>query len=201
MGYYIYPPAPGTEHGPCVEPCQHTDCATMRRDALRTCRICKLPIGYDRAIHFESTELYGDEVAIVHHACLAAEVEQERKMRAATQGTDLEARLNSGQRTIDRSEIQEAVDLVLAGKVQPQEGIDYKRMPPPEPKPIKITPALIAAERKPTRKAALIYIRYGADPESELESKAWDLIQDLVPYWAIEVFFDRVKAMARIYTA
>lgn len=39
-------PAPGTEYGPCVDPCEHRDCAAARRDAARPCRVCGKPIGY-----------------------------------------------------------------------------------------------------------------------------------------------------------
>lgn len=68
---------------------------------------------------------------------------------------------------------------------------------------IVVTPALIAAEKKPTRKAALIMIYADAHtaPDSAAYVKAWDMIQDLVPYYAIEFFFDRVQAMSRVYTA
>lgn len=37
---------PGTEYGPCVEPCDHTDCAETRSMAARICTYCKEQIGY-----------------------------------------------------------------------------------------------------------------------------------------------------------
>lgn len=65
-------------------------------------------------------------------------------------------------------------------------------------KPIKITPEMINQERKPTRKAALIYIRFAG--KARTEDKAWEIIQNLVPYFAIEHFFDRVQAMSSCYS-
>ena len=41
-------PEPGTEYGPCAEPCKHTDCAATRRTAESACRYCGDPIGYER---------------------------------------------------------------------------------------------------------------------------------------------------------
>jgi hypothetical protein len=40
-------PAPGTEYGPCVEPCEHSDCASTRELAATPCVECHEPIGYD----------------------------------------------------------------------------------------------------------------------------------------------------------
>ena len=39
---------PGTEFGPCAEPCEHTDCASTRELAEKPCSICGEPIGYRR---------------------------------------------------------------------------------------------------------------------------------------------------------
>src|SRR5260221_6893737 len=64
-----------------------------------------------------------------------------------------------------------------------------------------ITPALIAAEKKPTRKAALIYIKYAENAPEEKFNRAFDMIEQLVPYYAIEVFFDRVQCMSQFYSA
>jgi len=63
-----------------------------------------------------------------------------------------------------------------------------------------VTPKLIHAERKPTKKAALLFIRYCSGTDS-LNDRAFEIVQDLVPYYAIEFFFDRVEAMRRIYKA
>lgn len=41
-------PKPGTEFGPCMEPCVHEDCALTRKMAESECYECKKPIGYDR---------------------------------------------------------------------------------------------------------------------------------------------------------
>jgi hypothetical protein len=56
-------PAPGTEHGPCAEPCRHTDCAATRTMAARACIGCGQLIGYERRFFQEDT---GD---LIHLAC------------------------------------------------------------------------------------------------------------------------------------
>jgi hypothetical protein len=38
---------PGTEYGPCADPCVHIDCAASRDQAATPCTICRQPIGYD----------------------------------------------------------------------------------------------------------------------------------------------------------
>ena len=42
---------PGTEAGPCVEPCEHTDCAATRKMAEAECVWCDEPIGYDTRLY------------------------------------------------------------------------------------------------------------------------------------------------------
>jgi hypothetical protein len=64
---------PGTEFGPCAEPCQHTDCAGTRRIATTVCRFCNKEIGYDR-------RFYNDE-GYVHAACLEDSIDPERQQR------------------------------------------------------------------------------------------------------------------------
>jgi hypothetical protein len=55
--------APGTEHGPCVDACEHTDCAATRAMATSDCGLCFTPIGYD-------TSLYDTpEHGLVHADC------------------------------------------------------------------------------------------------------------------------------------
>ena len=58
--------APGTEFGPCAEPCEHTDCAATRRTAEALCNICGEPIGYDR-------RYYSDDPGGYVHALCAEE--------------------------------------------------------------------------------------------------------------------------------
>lgn len=58
-------PAPGTEFGPCLEPCQHNDCAATRADAAAICRFCSKEIGYDRRFYIDS-----DTRSLVHADCL-----------------------------------------------------------------------------------------------------------------------------------
>ena len=39
--------APGSEYGPCLDPCGHIDCQEIRHIAQSPCVICFLTIGYD----------------------------------------------------------------------------------------------------------------------------------------------------------
>lgn len=41
-------PTPGTELGPCAQPCEHRDCAANRAMAEAICTVCEEPIGYER---------------------------------------------------------------------------------------------------------------------------------------------------------
>jgi hypothetical protein len=41
-------PAPGTQYGPCAEPCEHRSCECSRREAAALCRICTQRVGYGR---------------------------------------------------------------------------------------------------------------------------------------------------------
>lgn len=77
MGWYIYPQAPGTQNGPCDHECIHIDCAVMRADAARLCRICHQPIGYGGRVYFEADSRTNKPTPAVHAACLeAAETER-----------------------------------------------------------------------------------------------------------------------------
>lgn len=67
---------PGTEYGPCAEPCRHIDCAGTRTIAETVCRYCDKPIGYDR-------RFYNDE-GYVHSSCSEDAIEQERANRNST---------------------------------------------------------------------------------------------------------------------
>jgi hypothetical protein len=59
-------PRPGTENGPCEEPCEHRDCALTRRMANTDCAICHIRIGYDR-------RFYQKDYGLVHFYCAAQE--------------------------------------------------------------------------------------------------------------------------------
>lgn len=82
MGYYIYPPKPGAkdargeEIGPCIGDCQHKDCAGMRADALKTCRICGKPIGFGNPVYFEGGDNTPTGKQMVHAHCLWEESER-----------------------------------------------------------------------------------------------------------------------------
>jgi hypothetical protein len=71
-----YLPEPGSEWGPCVDPCSHSDCALTRADAQRSCRICAESIGYDRGYYREGNRDTG--WILVHAVCALEEVEKAR---------------------------------------------------------------------------------------------------------------------------
>lgn len=56
-------PKPGTKHGPCVDICEHRDCASLRRDAGSPCTVCHRGIGF-------ATPFYRDGERLAHAACL-----------------------------------------------------------------------------------------------------------------------------------
>lgn len=64
---------PGSEYGPCAEPCHHIDCTGSRTIVDALCRYCDKPIGYDR-------RFYNDE-GYVHASCSEDAIEQERATR------------------------------------------------------------------------------------------------------------------------
>lgn len=63
-------PVPGSKLGPCVEPCEHVDCAETRRMAATLC-MCGGEIGYE-------TRFYQRLSGLAHAACLEAEIEKRR---------------------------------------------------------------------------------------------------------------------------
>ena len=66
MGWGTLPEV-GTEYGPCVETCEHRDCAATRADAASVCHYCGDPIGYDTKYYTE-----GEAAAkrLVHAVCV-----------------------------------------------------------------------------------------------------------------------------------
>jgi hypothetical protein len=58
-------PEPGTEFGPCIEPCKHRDCLASRQMAEAICPECKKPIGYGVGFY----KRHGGEGELVHAAC------------------------------------------------------------------------------------------------------------------------------------
>lgn len=69
---------PGTEYGPCYEPCGHNDCFATRTMAISKCRICLGAIGYDRRFYKETDGL-------VHASCLEGEVDTETAIEGLRQ--------------------------------------------------------------------------------------------------------------------
>jgi hypothetical protein len=65
---------PGTEYGPCVEPCSHVDCAATRTEAALHCPGCAKVLGYGQRIAKPPTgDALGDETW--HFLCLLGAVE------------------------------------------------------------------------------------------------------------------------------
>lgn len=65
--------APGTQYGPCVEPCEHTDCASTRELAEKVCSHCEEPIGYDRNFYQDGTW-----TVLTHQICAIRAAEAEK---------------------------------------------------------------------------------------------------------------------------
>ena len=63
---------PGSEYGPCVDPCGHSDCRATRETAAWVCSYCNEPIGYGR--HFYSDDPEG----WIHAVCLEQQIEEEQ---------------------------------------------------------------------------------------------------------------------------
>ena len=72
-------PKPGTEYGPCIKKCVHTDCRASRIEATRLCLICGKEIGYD-------VDYYNDGPDAVKHAACA--FVESRKYVGCTCGCD-----------------------------------------------------------------------------------------------------------------
>lgn len=60
-------PAPGSEFGPCVEPCAHRDCEATREMAAAACVHCSQPIGYD--VRFYRVDLTHPKGLYAHARC------------------------------------------------------------------------------------------------------------------------------------
>lgn len=71
-------PKPGSQHGPCVEPCKHTDCALTRQMAATPCGICGDAITYDRPFYDERD---GAARGLVHAMCLELEIADQQQGR------------------------------------------------------------------------------------------------------------------------
>ncbi len=56
---------PGTDYGPCLGECEHTDCAETRLQAVAKCMKCDEAIGYNRLFY------YGP-LNPVHASCMGA---------------------------------------------------------------------------------------------------------------------------------
>ena len=64
MGWSLLP-KPGTKVGPCVDECEHIDCAKTRAMAESKCSICGEEIGYEQGFYAED----GERGELVHAVC------------------------------------------------------------------------------------------------------------------------------------
>ena len=88
-------PAPGSDLGPCAEPCAHPDCAASRAQAASRCHNCGDAIGYDTRYYTLvtiTTREGPDKRHYVHADCeedsIQEEIlERERRMFTANSGT------------------------------------------------------------------------------------------------------------------
>jgi hypothetical protein len=139
MGWYNYPPLPGTkvrigdtneeqELGPCLEPCEHRSCRQMREDAASLCRICSRPIGWNNPIYYE-------EQGLVHRDCLISEVERERAeqlhVRILGEHPDWQPMLSTADRGAWRVNVVAAYETASGGRVAEMESFrtaeEYER--------------------------------------------------------------------------
>ncbi len=73
--------SPGTQFGPCIEPCHHTDCHALRLVAESSCTYCHEPIGYEKR-YYHLGENAVDETNIYAHAvCVDEALEAGRNNR------------------------------------------------------------------------------------------------------------------------
>lgn len=73
MGYSVMVDA--REPWCCETPCQHRDCAAIRRKVNHPCRICRQPVARGQNYYDESED---GKVVLVHAVCLYDEVEETR---------------------------------------------------------------------------------------------------------------------------
>lgn len=64
-------PRPGTQYGPCEQPCDHVDCRATRQDAASICVYCRREIGF-------GTRFYRTDLTLVHAACAENAAERQR---------------------------------------------------------------------------------------------------------------------------
>jgi len=89
---------PGSDRGPCRQPCRHDACAEARAWAAARCHYCGTPIGYERRFYREgmgdcTTCAYAVEplldagagarpYVLVHATCAERAAERERALAA-----------------------------------------------------------------------------------------------------------------------
>jgi hypothetical protein len=68
-----YMAAPGTEAGPCLQECQHTDCRQTRQWAEALCFYCEAPIGYETGFYSQPASA-GGPFPLSHSVCYQEEI-------------------------------------------------------------------------------------------------------------------------------
>lgn len=86
MGYGIAPDLTTGEFM-CLEPCQHTDCAALRRDFIENadCKICGEPIKAGDKFYYVEQDHAPRKQDKVHFVCRICELERIDKERANDQ--------------------------------------------------------------------------------------------------------------------
>jgi len=71
-------PLPGSQYGPCAEPCKHQDCARARADAAEVCIYCGESIGYNRSF-YDMSSYAGLRPILAHALCAETYIVQTPK--------------------------------------------------------------------------------------------------------------------------
>lgn len=67
---FIIVPEPGSRLGPCLDACQHKDCAMHRATATEACHFCAKPIGYETPYG-----THGWSQSVAHWECIMKDQE------------------------------------------------------------------------------------------------------------------------------
>ena len=72
-------PEKGSRYAPCEPSCEHRDCASTRRMAEGSCRLCGKQVGYGARVYQDPET--DDVYVLVHANCLEDEIDRERAAR------------------------------------------------------------------------------------------------------------------------
>ena len=74
--------APGSEYGPCLHECAHTDCAANRKMAAQECVTCLEPIGYNQRFYNVTPDGAPAWSQLQHLICAVKEREAEDRLES-----------------------------------------------------------------------------------------------------------------------